>query len=434
MTTHNIKTYTFGMLIALTAASCSQDNYEGTTDNAGCDLTINLSSNTDTRTSVAGSDDENIKDWYIIIQNASTKSVEATIKRSDIETNTDMISRSSFSLSQHGITLTPGVKNIYAFANFSDAATMTGNIAGKDKSEVENITTSMFSANGYTLSSTDHLWMSMDKTVTIGDVQRQSIDLELIRMCGKLQFSFSNSYGTNDVVVNSIKLTSLTGNGQPIYMLPAHNTFDGTTPPVMPTGSTTSEYTYTPSTALTVTAGKATTTDLSFFVNETPSPTLPSTLGITINTKKGSADTEDLYTVSNIKYIERNDWIQIPVDFSDYTLEPTAIFYPPIGGYPQTKITSDANQKFYVTFQGAGDFVINPNFKKNGVLITPTSVTVNVTGTGIFATTPYYSNIDGTLLGSLNGTAGTSEITMTYQVNTGTETFTMVRKLYIIAQ
>lgn len=66
-----------------------------------------------------------------------------------------------------------------------------------------------------------------------------------------------------------------------------------------------------------------------------------------------------------LKHINRNDYIFIPLSFSDWIVTFEVRFYPPIGGYPAV-VKETSESEFYATFKSSGYFEIIPKVRKIG--------------------------------------------------------------------
>lgn len=87
--------------------------------------------------------------------------------------------------------------------------------------------------------------------------------------------------------------------------------------------------------------------------------------------KKTSSDSETvtltkkLFT-KKITYINRNDWIKIPISFTDWIIRWRMHYYPPIGGYPPLFEQSNDGTDVYLTATTPGEFEIFPDITYSG--------------------------------------------------------------------
>ena len=85
----------------------------------------------------------------------------------------------------------------------------------------------------------------------------------------------------------------------------------------------------------------------------------------TVNIQKGAYEARDVvFYVDGFSYINRNDYIRIPVNFTDLTafnVRITPKFYPPIGGYPALWTEDSYTQPVTtITFRTHGYFELTP--------------------------------------------------------------------------
>ncbi|MDE6682718.1 MAG: hypothetical protein K2J87_04770 [Muribaculaceae bacterium] len=149
-----------------------------------------------------------------------------------------------------------------------------------------------------------------------------------------------------------------------------------------------------------------------------------------------------------LSYINRNDWIVIPVRISRYDVNVEALFYPPIGGYPAMTSSTDPEGAQIFTFGTPGDFEIAATVtdKQAGMHLAPIYYTIaisNVTGTDIFSKQPTLTSTSASLpnevTGTLNEKEGKASLEFTVKVYdrphyeagaVNTDSYT--RKIYII--
>ncbi len=117
-------------------------------------------------------------------------------------------------------------------------------------------------------------------------------------------------------------------------------------------------------------------------------------INLTINRNGAEVDeTRTLYT-SRITYINRNDWIYIPIKFSNWVIKWKLHFYPPIGGYPPVFKQSDDGSSLSATLTTGGEFELYPvevmqNSTKYDVDMNSDKMAVEVkNGENLFVTAP----------------------------------------------
>lgn len=146
-----------------------------------------------------------------------------------------------------------------------------------------------------------------------------------------------------------------------------------------------------------------------------------------------------LTDLSEMSYINRNDYWQIPVTLSDWIVDFDVIFYPPIGGYPAVQKFLEGEQ-IYFTFASQGAFAITPRIKEAGdgkPYLQPGQYTITVTPgnytAGMFTKVPALDNGTNEILGELSETPGGAEINVIVTINTNAGARPVyTRTLYIL--
>lgn len=144
-------------------------------------------------------------------------------------------------------------------------------------------------------------------------------------------------------------------------------------------------------------------------------------------------------TVSALAYqlafINRNDFITIPVLITDWELRLDVRFYPPIGGYPAV-IVDNKGDEFYARFGTSGYFEITTQVsdRYTGAAVAAGNVSVQLSvesGAELFSRVPVLQN--GEIVGELaEDRTGTAVINLDVTIKNGSIQQTITRKLYII--
>ena len=413
---------------------------------------------------------ELIHDWWIVVVNPSTREIAAILERED---KSNDVERDEFEFF-----IEAGTYDVYSFANISKTAVEglagvgTLSVGGTmpDKfSDVEYDINSVI-ANGLDVDanlSTNHTYIPMTgkKTATFIENLKQSDEFEVIRMVAKLEFIFKNG-STKDITLNYIKFNPInTGN---ILLMPNYTTltYDAETDPVLltrnsyikdgsgvpnfikefPTSTVINSNTYLDNTKW-YTSKFYLRESLASSYTGNPSKHFLMNIGIT---REGKSE-EVLYTITNktitsgvdkIEFtgINRNDYVQIPIKFTDYIVDLKINYYPPIGGYPAIITTNADETEFYCTFATQGDFQIRPRVKDtatNTFLTYPDydfeiKEILQIDGTDIFDIDPHIDTTTGEILGRLNTEEGTYKVSVEITVDLGSGAKqTFLRHIYI---
>lgn len=450
---------------------CSNDSeyeeYEDGGDGTPVEISVSLSavrSNSSAGDGLASnpaSDNEKINSWWIAFVDKSGM-VRKILKRSDSETGipsqTGAVEEESFKC-----LVSPGVYDIYAFANITAAELKTATgldfIAGRKVTNVDNAVWSP-TLNNY--DSTKPLPMSgFRKSVRVKNKIEENFTIEVVRMVAKMEFLVRNVSG-DEVTLHAITVDPVTSSS--VSLFPRGT--DGISYDHLGKSAYTplDDPTYAPL-KIAIDGGKtfgAGDTDtkespeaesLFFYLQESLSVRENNnafTIGLNVSHKNNVAEYEQFNITSDIlSYINRNDHIVIPVDMSRYYVEVVATGYPPIGGYPAVVSTTDPKGAQIFTFATGGDFsiVAHVTDKQTGLHLSPAYYKITLGelegDTGIFQSAPVISTGSVALpdevtgvLGNLNGTAAVTLKVAVYDkphYETGAKvTNIYTRKIYIV--
>lgn len=375
------------------------------------------------------------------------------------------------------VNLSPGTYKVYGFANIADSYLESLGIAegqpmpdlsgvlftpdnrffGKDVTTLLPVETfqadyAVNAAAGFTANANLGIPMTSvnGQTVNITNAVTVTTSIEVVRMFAKLEFVFSNNTA-HDLTLRSQSVSNLSINrANDTGFIPLYNNdsrgfgfLDGT-----PFKTLTHSY----GAGLDLQQGVSGVSK-AFYVLESKADELTNSFMLDFNVvRKGEtpADATDymryaLTDPNTLTAIRRNDWIRIPVTFTDWQMRLEAHTYPPIGGYPEADIDEVESNEFVVKFDGGGDFSIRPFIRKfndgdNWFGIDNTSkisgtpvITVDDTD-GIFLTAPSL-NATGEIRGRMKVASGKhATITLTATVITSTTpllTKTLTRKIYV---
>ena len=359
-------------------------------------------------------DNEKINDWFLIFVD-NNKNVRKILTRTE--------ARKSGSVEEETFTciLPTGTYSVYAFANitFEQLKSATGiQIKGESDTDVivvrENatLTDEMVTAiqnatwkgenDGSTktdvetstilgsqedvaivnsVSNNLNLWnveanngipMTGYQKISVRNVVEETFSIEVVRMLAKIELRFLNP-SDKDITVNGIYFSPVTVS--PVSLFPKGNngigdySFLGNGAFTPLADAKYARLTYPLTQPLSVAKASSDdngntvsgTNSLSFFIKETLSHTSGGfTVWLNVTHEGGVSEyLQYSPTVDITGYINRNDWVVIPVTLSQYDAKVEAIFYPPIGGYPPiTTGGPDGSQEF--TFGTQGRFSLNP--------------------------------------------------------------------------
>ena len=149
----------------------------------------------------------------------------------------------------------------------------------------------------------------------------------------------------------------------------------------------------------------------------------------------GSVAEEHYAITDDLQWIQRNDFIDIPIVISDMTVDWSVLFYPPIGGYPAVMTEADGDSHF-MTFGTMGKFRIRPQIKDNGSIVPPSDYDFEITGIegdrDIFTRLPAKDPVTGEIIGELASASGTAVLECTITVRADGYETVRSRRIYII--
>lgn len=438
----------------LFVTSCSEENPDDPQSGTGIvEITIKSRGlNSTTRadgTPVDPDENEKIKDWWLVFVSRDNK-VAKILKRKDQETG---IGESEGAVEEETFrcVLPAGNYTVYAFVNISE----------KDLKKATGITESdqpLFSVGAdvpeeiesYRWSTGLNLWDKTENIPMTGklDVKVQNtieerFSIEVVRMVAKIQFEFTNPT-SEDVTVTSVSINPVTSSA--ITLFPDYDAL-GEKSYTPLDEATYTELKYEPGKDNIVKAknddkdGK--NEDIWFYCQETVSNN-DKDKGFIVGVELSRGTNRDYVQYSVTKdikgYINRNDWIVIPITLSEYVVKVDALFYPPIGGYPAIMKTTDENSDYHFIFGTQGEFAITPmvyRLTKDGdVALQPAEYTVSIddkqyrlndndewkTGypAGFFTKEPSFTTDDGRkvteILGEIGDIEGTVRIAIKVEI------------------
>lgn len=426
----------------LAFVGCNHDDEPATVD--GISMTIAATrANGQGEIANPTSDIEKIQSWWMVFTDLQGTIIDIAERDAS---KTTAVEEETCTLQ-----LRPGDYMVYAFANITrqqlQQATNLQFAIGESISGIESALYNNFpiiwkSDDG----SVAPLPMSGKQKIKVTTQVNQSFSVEVIRMVAKVEFVFNND-SESDIEVLGVDFGPQFANPLPLFaaddlplsapqipeswtMLTAHYDFPTSDTRTLPT--TNPSATYSPY----------------FYMRESSALNHPTGhFYIAVHIRRSDMPEETLYALtSDIQWLNRNDWLRIPVTFTDWSLECAVTFYPPIGGYPAV-IVEEKNHEYHVTFSSGGNFAIYPTIRRGatGEVVGPQNVTINCTVESdpnhILARQPSYNNTTHELLGELRDgsstetVAGTAIVKLEIRVNQDNNpSHLFQRRIYIVKQ
>ena len=402
-------------------------------------LPTNLATRADGTPQAPVNDQEKINDWWMVFVDKN-----GTVVKKIYRSGANQGNYSGFEAAEHSGTgaieeetfscdLPAGTYSVYAFANLNPSDLVKADNSVFDIEDNADWESALLK-QGLKL----NLW-GKDKNVpmsgfleniTVSNRIEELFSIEVVRMVAKIEFQFINPTST-DITVESVSLDPITKTQ--VSLFPDYS--------VLATGAYTErigadyekiEYSFTES-EKGVSANTSSPKSIYFYCNESLSKRAnEGRFTVGLKTKRGGQEAYDQYNVtSDIKgYINRNDWIVIPITLSDYAVKVNALFYPPIGGYPAIQSKTDIDGAYYFTFGTQGEFSINPYVvdlsKGPNAYLPANRYTIEIGEIGyvegsenMFTETPTLSTVTREIIGTLGEAEGTACIPLTIKVKDG---------------
>lgn len=278
--------------------------------------------------------------------------------------------------------LPPGNYKVFAFANLPTNANFESLGIVKGSAMPDLSTKTLPTTNGWT----NNIPMSSHiggQNITVREAENQSFEVELVRTMAKLEFTFINdSQQQMDLLgyeIHPLKRTnvSLLEPDDPDDFLTAEEDtasyyVDLSTAPLVlyPKGSTGDDkptshtvYSYVNETNASATA---TLNQYSLRMKmrrhrDVGEEVIDYRYGFTLNSDGIGKDLSGT-DINGFDYIHRNDWIKLPVMFTDWTFRIEALPFPPIAGFQARVLSADA---LSITFNSGGYIFLRPMFRNN---------------------------------------------------------------------
>lgn len=408
------------LLIAVLAlyCSCSESELQAPEEPTTATFMIGTRAGSDQN----ATEKELINSWWIAFVDESGIVTKIVQRPSD---KTTVVERETYSLK-----IKAGKYNVYAFANI---AQNTHGLNFTEGQKAPDLTAINWSEVGtYSESLVPMTGVLYNQVVG----ENKSFEIEVVRLWAKMRFQFITD-SDNPVKVKKISMTP--ANTPAVTLLPDYSSLGGA--PVLPAGTTCTTLERT--TDITVTSKDYTTAqDVTFYLLESTAaghPTGRYPLSFDLQYGEGAASRTVSALAYELPYINRNDFITIPVFITNWAVDISVLFYPPIGGYPAV-ITDSKDNEFYAKFASGGKFVIRPTVTSaDGSLVDNSKLDISLTtedAGGILSREPAYDNTTSEIIGEIgDGKTGTAVVTLeiTIRPNESVQQ-TITRKIHIIRQ
>lgn len=264
----------------------------------------------------------------------------------------------------------------------------------------------------------DGIPMSGWRLVTVKGHVSERFAIEVVRMWAKVEFCFKNESGA-DIVVRSVNFGPLCSG--PIPLMP--DALNENQAPDILEGCGVGRVLHSFGEGIAVPTEGGEIKRGKMFVRESVADSDPTghfnfTLSIT---RAGKDNEEVMFAVADyLTWINRNDYILIPIVFTDMTIDVDVRFYPPIGGYPPVMVAPSDNE-IHATFGTSGSFEIlvnvNDMFKGHEVDSSMVSVRIgSISGdVNIFDLKPRVES-SGEITGVLGSSEGTAAVPLEISV------------------
>lgn len=319
-----------------------------------------------------------------------------------------------------------GTYTVYAFANIDRSTFEPVFAAGKPAPDLSAATWDKTGIVG------DYVPMSgVLRNVSIQDGGQRYFSIEVVRLWAKLCFEFTTD-ASQPVTVSRISMTP--AHTAAVSLLPDYNSLGGA--PALPAETVCS--TLGLDTDITITQGE--TVPATFYVLEsTAAGHATGHYPVSFELQYGDNKSQTVSALAyQLQYINRNDYVTIPVLLTDWLVNMDVDFYPPIGGYPAVVIET-AGDEYFAKFGSAGRFVIRPAVTTaDGTPVSDRDIDISITTSdpeGVLSVAPSRDDTTYEITGEIGtGKTGTAVITLRITVRTDALQHSILRKFYIIRQ
>lgn len=403
----------FFIISLLLLGSCSTDDPQS--ESKQVEATFMIKSRAFPEDGTDATDMELIKTWWIVFVDKTNVVVKVIERPSD---ESAAVQREEFT-----VKLDEGSYTVYAFANIG--RTDFGNDITEGNQMPQLPTTWIKQPD------TSAVPMTGKLEINITDGQN-GFDIEVVRLWAKMSFSFTTD-ALQPVTVSKISIASAYTSA--INLLPDYNSLGKA--PALPHGTTCT--TLEKNTDITISAGDQAVSSTFYLLESTAQNHPTGRYPISFELKYGEGAPHTVNALAyNLEYINRNDFVTIPVLITDWKVDLNVLFYPPIGGYPAVLLDSKDNE-FYARFGSGGNFVIRPTVMSTSneqVAWKDIDITLDTSDPDeILRKEPVLDEKTSEITGEIEDNKfGTAVVTLTIKVRTDALQHTIVRRFYIIRQ
>ena len=377
----------------------------------------------------ATTDNELINSWTIVFADQSG------IVRSILTGNPT----SAVEMDQFTAKLDRGTYTVYSYANFDPASLKMNFAVGQPVPEEAKATLLSIKPEAWTAAN-NRIPMAGLQTVTVTQQVTQPFSVEVVRTVAKMEFMFSNAT-ESPITLHQMWMRPMGAGSVSLY--PDYTTL-GQAPVLCEEADTTTVCRNLGNAELQASAERG--VSHLFYTLESRAdlshPTGHYVILLDLTHRSGESGIARRDTVTmltpELTYINRNDYIRIPVRLADYVVKIDVKFYPPIGGYPAV-VNEMKGSDYYVRFGTEGLFSITPLMRKGeqgAPWLQPSQLKIDIVSTedpeGILSGPVIYDNSTGEITGELKATKGTAVITLA--VGLKDSQLSYQRKIYIIRE
>lgn len=342
-----------------------------------------------TGTWLAGAGNELIHEYWVLVVDASNNIADVIHKTVTTNTHDDTNKWHATSTADESVFLAPGEYKLYAIANFTAGMLRDAGLRADDAGKEVTVTKlpdgfdskAIRIPNGYGMGTDEYIPMSYNTdppavTVTTG-ATTDAGTLVVWRMMAKLELDFVNEGGQQiDILGMEIEPLNDGTVGTTLKQKDLNNfDADDADDLTFPSGVKNDKWPYDKGSgeslaSIPAKSGSTNGTDtFVVYVNESDASFTSDANQYSLRFKVKRNDTfeEQRFGITTnetegFKVIRRNDWIKIPIHFTDWQFRIEVLSFPPISGFAAHTVSADALE---TTFNTGGYICLKPMFRNN---------------------------------------------------------------------